>query len=267
MLTYPNIDRVAFELGPIAVHWYGLMYLIGFAFAWWLGRRRAAQPWRGWEPGQVDDLVFYSALGVVLGGRLGFIVFYDFGAFLDDPIRLLKIWQGGMSFHGGLLGVLVAMLLFTRRHQRRFFEVTDFLAPLVPIGLGAGRIGNFINGELWGKPSDLPWAMIVPGSGAPARHPSQLYEAALEGVLLFVIIWWFSARSRPTMAVSGLFLLGYGVFRSLVEFVRVPDAELGYLAWEWVAMGQVLSAPMIVIGVWMLVTAYSRKPVRSVSSG
>ena len=267
MLTYPDIDKVAFELGPVAVHWYGLMYLVGFACAWWLGRRRARDEWRGWQPAQVDDLVFYAALGVVLGGRLGFVVFYDFPAFLDDPIRLLKIWQGGMSFHGGLIGVLVAMTVCARRHRRKFFEVTDFLAPLVPIGLGAGRIGNFINGELWGRPSEVPWAMVVPGSGAPARHPSQLYEAALEGGVLFVILWWFSARSRPTMAVSGAFLAGYGVFRSLVEVVRVPDAALGYLAWGWLTMGQLLSFPMILIGAWMVATAYSRSPTRRASAG
>lgn len=267
MLTYPNIDKVAFELGPVAVHWYGLMYLVGFAFAWWLGRRRCKQVWRGWQREQVDDLVFYSALGVVLGGRLGFVCFYDFDAFLDNPVRLVKIWQGGMSFHGGLIGVLVATWFFARRYGRPFFCVTDFLAPLVPIGLGAGRIGNFINGELWGKESELPWAMVLEGSDGPARHPSQLYEAGLEGAGLFVILWWFSARSRPTMAVSGVFLVGYGVFRTLIELVRTPDAALGYLAWGWLTMGQLLSLPMVIAGLWFIGCAYLRPPAGETRSG
>lgn len=260
MISYPNIDPVAFALGPIKVHWYGLMYLIGFLGAWWLGRRRARRPSSGWHPEQVDDLIFYGALGVILGGRLGYALFYDFGNVLADPLSIFKIWQGGMSFHGGLLGVLVAMGIYARQTGKRFFQVTDFLAPLVPIGLGAGRIGNFINGELWGKVTELPWGMVFPDprAGDLPRHPSQLYEVALEGVALFIILWLFSSRPRPTMAVSGLFLLCYGLFRLAVEFVRVPDPHLGYLAFGWLTMGQVLSLPMILIGMVLLGWAYLR---------
>ncbi|MBI5039929.1 MAG: prolipoprotein diacylglyceryl transferase [Gammaproteobacteria bacterium] len=264
MLTYPDIDPAALRIGNFAVHWYGLMYLIGFVSAWWLGTLRAKRPDSGWRAEGIGDLIFYAALGVILGGRIGYVLFYNFGMFIDDPLMLLKIWQGGMSFHGGLLGVLTAMWLYGRNTQRTFFQVTDFIAPLVPIGLGAGRIGNFINAELWGRVSDVPWAMqlscarfpefcngVTQGYSAP-RHPSMLYEALLEGVVLFAILWLFSRKPRSTMAVSGLFLLGYGVFRFSVEFVRVPDAQLGYLALDWVTMGQVLSTPMIVFGIVLL---------------
>lgn len=262
MLHYPQIDPVALQLGPVAIHWYGLMYLAGFLAGWWLGRVRAARPGSGWRPEEIGDLLFYLAVGVVVGGRLGYVVFYDFSRFLGDPLSLLRVWQGGMSFHGGLLGVLVAMGLYARRTGRPFFAVTDFLAPLVPPGLFAGRIGNFINGELWGGPTDLPWGMVVGGSrwGDVARHPSQLYEALLEGVVLFVILWLYSARPRPTMAVSGLFLMGYGGFRTLVEMVRVPDAHIGYLAFGWLTMGQALSIPMVVAGAILMALAYRRRP-------
>ena len=273
MLTYPDIDPAALRVGDFAVHWYGLMYLIGFGTAWWLGGVRARRAGSGWRAQEIGDVIFYAALGVILGGRLGYVLFYNFGVFLDDPLMLVRIWQGGMSFHGGLLGVLVAMWLYGRKTGRTFFEVTDFIAPLVPIGLGAGRLGNFINGELWGRVSDLPWAMQLPcerfmeycdgrttGYSLP-RHPSMLYEALLEGLILFAILWLYSRRPRPTMAVSGLFLLGYGVFRFSVEFVRVPDAHLGYLALDWVTMGQVLSAPMIVFGIVLLLL--SRRTVKA----
>jgi phosphatidylglycerol:prolipoprotein diacylglycerol transferase len=196
----------------------------------------------------------------VLGGRLGYVLFYDLPGFLAEPLNIFKVWQGGMSFHGGLMGVLIAMWLFGRRYHKTFFEVTDFIAPLVPIGLGAGRIGNFINGELWGKVSDVPWAMVFPNGGPLARHPSQLYQAFLEGLVLFIVLWLYSSKPRPTMAVSGLFLLCYGVFRFVVEFVRMPDAQLGYLAFGWLTMGQVLSAPMILTGLGFMAWAYKSNP-------
>jgi phosphatidylglycerol:prolipoprotein diacylglycerol transferase len=255
-MSYPHIDPVALSLGPLDIHWYGLMYLFGFAFVWLLGRYRA--PRFNWQVSQLEDLLFYGALGVILGGRLGYALFYDLAANLDNPLNLLKIWQGGMSFHGGLLGVLVAFWYFSRKTGKSFFEISDFIAPLVPIGLMLGRIGNFINGELWGRVSDVPWAMVFPGGGPLPRHPSQLYQAALEGLLLFIILWWFSGKARPRAAVSGLFLLGYGVFRFIVEFVRIPDPQYGYLAFNWLTMGQVLCLPMIVGGIAMMVWAYRR---------
>ncbi len=273
MLTYPIIDPIAVSLGPLKVHWYGLMYLLAFLGGWWLGRLRAARPGSGWTVQEVDELLFYIALGVILGGRSGYVLFYAFPAFLSDPLMLFRIWEGGMSFHGGLLGVLVAMWLFGRRFGHSFFEATDFIAPLFPVGLGAGRIGNFINAELWGKPADLPWAMQVPCWRVPELcqglpmgtefslplHPNQLYEAGLEGLALFLLLWLYSARPRPTMAVSGLFLLGYGLFRFLVELVRVPDAHLGYLAFDWLTMGQILTIPMLVGGLLLLLLAYRRE--------
>ncbi len=261
MLSFPNIDPVAIALGPLKIHWYGLMYLLGFLAAWWLGRLRARDGSRGWSMAQVDDVIFYSALGVVLGGRMGYTLFYGSQQYLQDPLAILRIWQGGMSFHGGLLGVLLAMWLFGRRYQKGFFATTDFIAPLVPLGLGAGRMGNFINGELWGAPTDLPWGMIFPAAlaGGIARHPSQLYQAALEGALLFGLLWWYSHRPRPLMAVSGCFLLGYGIFRGLVEFVRMPDPQLGYLAFGWLTMGQLLSLPMVLLGIFFIWRAYVRQ--------
>jgi phosphatidylglycerol:prolipoprotein diacylglycerol transferase len=274
-MMYPEIDPVALDLGVLKVRWYGLMYLIAFATGWWLARYRARRTNSGWRPEQVDDLLFYFALGVVLGGRVGYILFYGFQGWLDDPLRLFRVWEGGMSFHGGFLGVLVAMWFFARKHRRTFFELTDFVAPLVPVGLFTGRIGNFINGELWGAPGALPWAMRVPcdsnpvlcfdklglaaaTSHTPALHPTQLYEAILEGIVLFAMLWWYSAQPRPRMAVSALFLLGYGVFRFAVEFLRMPDAHVGYLAFDWLTMGQLLSLPMVVFGVLLLALAYRK---------
>jgi len=261
MLSYPLIDPVAVRLGPVAIHWYGLMYLVGFAAAWGLGRWRARDPWRGWTPAMVDDLIFYGALGAVLGGRLGYVLFYGLPQYLAAPLDVLKVWQGGMSFHGGLLGALVASWLLGRRHQLGFFQVTDFLAPLVPSGLLAGRFGNFVNGELWGRPTDLPWGVVFPGEAAAGvpRHPTQLYEAALEGLVLFAVIWAFSRRPRPTMAVSGLFLTVYAALRGLVELLRVPDAHIGYLAFGWLTMGHVLSLPMLAAGLLLLGLAYRRR--------
>lgn len=260
MLTYPEIDPVAIAIGPVAVRWYGLSYVAGIGIGWWLGRRRAVRdPWRGWTPHQVDDLVFRFAIGAVLGGRIGYLLFYDFPRFASDPLTVLRIWEGGMSFHGGLLGVLAAAW-FARRPGRGFFAVCDFLAPLVPPGLGAGRIANFVNGELWGRPSDAPWAMVFPGAGPAPRHPSQLYEAVLEGLVLFVALWWFSRRPRAPMAVSGLFLCGYGAARGLVEFVREPDAHVGYVALGWLTTGQLLSVPMLLAGAAMLWWGRRKEP-------
>lgn len=272
-MIFPDIDPVAVHVGPLAVRWYGLMYLAGFAAAWWLGRLRAGRPGAPIAPQQMDDLLFYGALGVIVGGRLGYTLFYNFDSWLADPLQLFRVWEGGMSFHGGFLGVLVAMWWYGRRIGRGFFTLTDFIAPLVPLGLLAGRIGNFINGELWGAPGSVPWAMQVSCAShaslcwdklrlpddavlTPPLHPTQLYEAALEGLLLFLLLWVFSARSRPVMTVSGLFLVGYGLFRVAVEFVRMPDAQLGYLAHGWVTMGQLLSAPMIFLGIVLLILAY-----------
>jgi phosphatidylglycerol:prolipoprotein diacylglycerol transferase len=282
MLTYPDIDPVALAIGPVKVHWYGLMYLFGFIAGWLLGRWRAGRPGAApWTPAMVDDVVFYIVIGIIAGGRLGYMLFYGFDQILADPLNLIKVWEGGMSFHGGLIGVLIAMALFARRYRLRFFQIGDFIAPLVPPGLFFGRIGNFINGELWGHWTTLPWGMRLPcaefpgycaglPAGAllsPALHASQLYEAALEGVVLFIALWWFSSRPRPLMAVSGLFLFLYGVFRFAVEFVRLPDAHIGYLAFDWLTMGQLLSLPMLIAGMVLFALAYGRGVRPSAQSG
>ena len=258
MLTYPHIDPVAVSIGPLEIHWYGLMYLVAFLAGWWLGLLRTRRAGTTWRAAEISDLVFYFALGAVLGGRIGYTLFYNLDGFLADPAVIFRIWQGGMSYHGGMLGVFVAMWLYARHTGRTFFQVTDFLAPLVPIGLGAGRLGNFINGELWGRPTDLPWGMVFPYVDAQPRHPSMLYELLLEGVALFAILWLYSRKPRPTMAVSGLYLFCYGLFRFAVEFVRMPDEQIGFLAFNWVTMGQVLSLPMIVIGLSFYVYAMRR---------
>ncbi|MFI4920842.1 MAG: prolipoprotein diacylglyceryl transferase [Gammaproteobacteria bacterium] len=279
MLTYPQIDPIALSLGTWhlfgqvfqpAIHWYGITYLAGFLGGYWCMYLRGRKPGGGWTAEQLQDILFYGALGVVFGGRTGYMLFYDWQEFSAHPQTFFFVWNGGMSFHGGLMGVLVAMWLYGRQQGRRFFDLTDFIAPVVPIGLGAGRLGNFINGELWGKVTDLPWGMrldcarfqnycdgAASGYTAP-HHPSQLYEFLLEGVVMFVVLWLFSARPRPRMAVSGLFALLYGVFRFLVEFVRMPDAQLGYLAFGWVTMGQILSLPLIATGIVLLWLAYRR---------
>lgn len=258
MIIAPDIDPVAVHLGPLQVHWYGLMYLIGFLGAWWLGVYRAKRPDSAWQAQEIADLLFYGALGVILGGRIGYVLFYNFSYYLNHPIEVFYIWTGGMSFHGGLLGVIVAMWLYARRTHRSFFTVADFVALLTPLGLGAGRLGNFINHELWGNVTTVPWAMVFPNAGPLPRHPSQLYEFFLEGIALFIILWVYARKPRPSAAVSGLFLLSYGSFRFLVEFVRQPDSQLGYLAFDWVTMGQVLSLPMIIIGISMLIWAHKR---------
>ena len=258
MLTFPNIDPVAVDLGIIQIRWYGISYIAGILGAWALLHYRAKSGRFNWTTEQVADLIFYGILGVILGGRLGSVLFYNLPYYLDHPLDVVKVWQGGMSFHGGLLGVIIAVWLYGRKINKAFFEATDFLAPVVPVGLFTGRIGNFINAELWGKPADVPWAMVFPNAGALPRHPSQLYEAFLEGLCLFIILWWFSTRPRPLMAVSALFLLCYGLFRFAVEFMREPDAHLGYLGFGWLTMGQVLSLPMILIGIVLCVLAYAR---------
>jgi phosphatidylglycerol:prolipoprotein diacylglycerol transferase len=259
MLQYPQIDPIAFSIGPLKVHWYGLMYLVGFIGAWLLASWRAKQPGSQWTVDQVSDLIFYSALGVILGGRIGYMLFYDLPSFIHQPWILFKVWDGGMSFHGGLLGVCLAVWLFARRYKRSWMDVMDFLVPLVPLGLAAGRLGNFINGELWGRVSTASWAMIFPTGGPLSRHPSQLYEFLLEGVTLFIILWWYSAKPRPRFAVSSMFLLWYGAFRFFIEFFRQPDPQLGYLAFGWLTMGQILSFPMILIGLGLLWCTYRRQ--------
>lgn len=248
MLQYPNFNPIAFHIGPVKVHWYGIMYLIGFASAWLLALYRAKKSNGYWTSNQVGDMIFYGAIGVILGGRIGYILFYDLPTFIQHPIVIFQVWDGGMSFHGGLMGVFVAMWLFSIKLKRSVWELTDFMSPFVPIGLAAGRLGNFINGELWGKVTNVPWAMVFPNAGPLPRHPSQLYEFLLEGVLLFIILWFFSRKPRPRFAVTAMFLLFYGIFRFFVEFYRLPDPQLGYIAFGWLTMGQFLSIPMIIAG-------------------
>jgi phosphatidylglycerol:prolipoprotein diacylglycerol transferase len=252
MIAFPEIDPVALKLGPLTIHWYGVMYLVGFTAAYLLGIRRARKAPKFWKVEEVGDLVFYCAIGAVLGGRLGYILFYKSGFYLSSPLEILQVWNGGMAFHGGLIGVLVGIWLYARKTGRTFFQVGDFVAPLVPIGLFCGRVGNFINQELWGRETDVPWGIVFPAAGTVPRHPSMLYEAMLEGIVLFVVLWLYSATPRAVGRVSGLFLVLYGLFRFIVEFVRVPDAHIGYLALDWVTMGQLLSLPMILFGIWLV---------------
>ena len=260
MWHYPEINPVALALGPFKIHWYGLMYLLGFGVGWRLGLLRAKTK-SDWNHDRVSDLLFFAVCGVVLGGRIGYMLFYDLPGFLAQPWRLVMVWQGGMSFHGGLIGVILAMVLFARKSKLRFFQVADFVAPIVPIGLFFGRIGNFINGELWGKITDSPLGMWVYDpylQRLVQKYPTQLLEAMLEGVVLFGILWIYSIKSRPEGATSGLFLFCYGIFRIFVEFFRMPDAQLGYLLWNWVTMGQILSLPMVVFGAGFMIWAYRK---------
>ncbi len=256
MLTYPQFDPVAFSLGPLSVHWYGIMYIIAFGGAWFLAKLRARRSPGLWTDEQIADLVFYGALGAVVGGRLGSALFYNFDKVLADPLWIVRVWEGGMSFHGGFLGVMGALYWYAGQLNKRYFEVLDFIAPLAPFGLGAGRLGNFIGGELWGRPTEVPWGMVFQHVDNLPRHASQLYQFALEGVVLFSIMWWFSSRPRPLYAVSGLFGIGYGAQRFSVEFFRQPDEGLGFVALDWLTMGQLLSLPMIAAGIFLMVKAY-----------
>ena len=263
MIQYPDINPIALDLGPLQVHWYGIMYLLAFAGAWFLGRIRCNRSKGLWSEEQLSDLIFYGAIGVILGGRMGYVLFYNFDYFLQNPLWLFRIDQGGMSFHGGMLGVFVALYLYGKKLGKSFFQMSDFIAPLVPFGLGAGRMGNFIGGELWGRATDVPWAMVFPKDPLQiARHPSQLYQFAIEGLIIFAVLWWYSSKPRPRMAVSGLFLLLYGCGRIFVEFYRQPDPQLGYLAWDWLTMGQVLSLPMVILGVGLIAYGYQRHPLQ-----
>lgn len=259
-LQYPNIDPVLFQIGPVSLHWYGLMYLLGAVFAYWWGTRKAKQsPY--WQVEQWHDLLFYGFLALVIGGRVGYVLFYQTSYFLKNPLYLFDITSGGMSFHGGLLGVLAALVWFARKHRVSLWQLGDFVAPMVPVGLGLGRIGNFINGELWGRVADVPWAMVFPMAGLAPRHPSQLYQAFGEGLCLFILLLWFSRKERPVGAVGGLFLTGYGMVRFCVEYFREPDAHLGLLG--FFSMGQWLSLPMVGIGLIILVVAYRKNGLSS----
>ena len=261
MIPYPEIDPVAISIGPLAVHWYGLTYLGGLVFAWWLATQRAVRPDSVITRDHVDDLIFYAAVGIVVGGRLGYALFYGWEKLASDPLWVFRVWEGGMAFHGGLLGVITALMLFASNKNLRFVGVADFVAPLTPVGLALGRLGNFIGQELWGRPTDVAWAMVFPRDPlALPRHPSQLYQFLLEGCLLFVILYLFSRKPRPPWAVSGLFLLGYGLMRFFAEFFREPDAHLGFQAFGWLTRGQLLSTPMLVVGLGLLLYAYRRQP-------
>lgn len=257
MIRYPGINPIAFHIGPLKVHWYGIMYLLGFAMGWVLGRWRASRPGSTWNAEHVDDLLFFGMVGGILGGRIGYLLFYGLPFWTrQNPWYPIEIWGGGMSIHGGFIGGILALAIFAWRRGRTLADVLDFTAPLIAPGLFFGRMGNFINGELWGKATTLPWGFLYDGV---VRQPSQLYEAFLEGIVTFVVMWWFTSRPRPRLAPTGLFLLTYGTFRFLIEFVRLPDSQLGYLAWGWLTMGQVLSFAMVLIGIGLLLYARSTR--------
>ena len=258
MLNYPEIDPVIFSIGFLKIRWYGLMYLIGFVIAIMLAKIRIKKSWSPIKSSEVDDLIFYCMLGVILGGRLGYVIFYGWHQLISDPLYIFRIMEGGMSFHGGLIGVIAALWLYGRKIDKDMITMMDFVAPIVPLGLGFGRIGNFINGELWGKPTNVAWSFKVNGV---SLHATQLYEAFLEGLVLFLILWIFTDKERPKMQSSAVFLIGYGVFRFFIEFYRVPDAHLNYLAFGWVTMGQILTAPMIIIGMTMFILANNKEKI------
>ncbi len=254
MLMFPHINPIAFSIGPVKVHWYGLMYLLGFMCAWGLAHWRVKRYKLHWTSEQIGDLIFYLAMGIILGGRLGYMLFYQMQELIHQPWIIFKLWEGGMSFHGGLLGVAVGTFFLSRKIKKPYLEIGDFTAPLVPLGLAAGRAGNFINGELWGRVTDAPWGMVFPQVDMQARHPSQLYEFGLEGIGLFILVWWYAAKPRPAGCVSAIFLIGYSICRLIIEFFREPDQQLGYIAFNWLTMGQLLSIPMLVFGLvlwWM----------------
>lgn len=252
MFVHPQFDPIALSLGPLSIRWYGLMYLFAFLAAGFLATYRARRPDSGWKPDEIYDLVFYAALGVIFGGRLGYTLFYNFSYYVENPLQILYVWTGGMSFHGGLLGVIVALYVYAHKTERKFLQVTDFVAPLVGIGLAAGRLANFINQELWGRVTDSPIGMVFPLAGSEPRHASQLYELVFEGLVIFVIIWLYTRKPRPLGRPSGLFLLLYSIARFGIEFFREPDMHLGTIAFNWLTMGQLLSIPMFVIGLWLL---------------
>ncbi|TLU61463.1 prolipoprotein diacylglyceryl transferase [Thalassotalea litorea] len=260
-IQFPEIDPIIFSIGPVALRWYGMMYLIGFILALVIANKAADRSRGLWTRDQVGDLLFYGFLGVIIGGRVGYVLFYQWQHFISDPLYLFEIWKGGMSFHGGLIGVLVAIAFFARKEHKSFLEVGDFVAPLVPLGLAAGRIGNFINSELWGRETDVPWAMVFPNDPEQVpRHPSQLYEFFLEGVVLFAIIYLVCKKPRPTGLASGLFLAGYGLFRMFIEFFREPDAHLGLLV-SMLSMGQLLSLPMVIVGIGLIVWSLTKSSI------
>ena len=275
-MHYPSIDPVIVSIGPLALRWYGLAYLLAFLLCWWLGNLQGRRAFRDWTRPQIADLVFYCGVGAVIGGRVGYLLFYSVESFLRDPLVLIRIWDGGMSFHGGLLGVVAAMAWFARRTNRSFWQVADFVAPLVPLGLGLGRLGNFANTELPGRMTDAPWGLVYPcGADAVrsinvictgewesfARHPSSLYQAFAEGVVLFALLWWIAARPRPAGVIAGAFLVGYGSLRFVTEFFRMPDAHIGFIAFDWLTMGQLLSLPMAIVGILVILWALRRFPV------
>ena len=251
MIIFPEFNPIACAIGPLEVHWYGLLYLLGFLMAWGLGRFRIRHFNLAWSDEALSDLIFYAALGVVIGGRVGYMLFYKTQTVFATPWEVFRVWEGGMSFHGGLIGVLIAIGVFAQQTQRSFWQVADFVAPLVPIALAAGRLGNFINGELWGRVTQVPWAMVFPHVDNSPRHPSQLYEMGLEGLVLFVMIWWYANKPRPTGMVSAFFLVSYALLRILAETWREPDAAVGYLAFGWLTEGQLLSIPLFIFGLYL----------------
>jgi phosphatidylglycerol---prolipoprotein diacylglyceryl transferase len=260
LLNYPQINNIAIQIGPIKIYWYGISYLISFTIAWWLAKIRAQKLNYNWNNEIINDFIFYSALGAIVGGRLGYVLFYNFKELLHDPLFILRTWEGGMSFHGGILGTVICLFIFSRKMKLSFIEMIDFAAPLTPPGLALGRLGNFINSELWGRVTTVPWGMVSEKGGPLPCHPSQLYEAFAEGVILFIIVWIYSAKPRPKGTTSALFLCCYGVIRFVCEFFRKPDAHLGFIAANWLTMGQLLSLPMIAIGAYMMWFYNKKKP-------